>query len=135
MGEGGVIAGFMAMLAGLFFVMMIPFLVMIIAMWKVFTKAGKPGWASIVPLYNTIVMLEIVGKPWWWLLLMCIPLVGIVIAIIVMIELCKSFGKGGGFIVGMILLGPIFMCILGFGSAQYLGPGGGQQQAIQPETV
>ena len=135
MGEGGVIAGFMAMLAGLFFVMMIPFLVMIIAMWKVFTKAGKPGWAAIVPLYNTIVMLEIVGKPWWWLLLMCIPLVGIVIAIIVMIELCKSFGKDGGFIVGMILLGPIFMCILGFGSAQYLGPGGGQQQAIQPEGV
>jgi Family of unknown function (DUF5684) len=96
---------------------------MIASMWTIFSKAGKPGWASIVPIYNLIVLLEIVGKPWWWLLLMLIPIVNIVILIIVWHNLSLSFGKGGGFSVGLILLGIIFLPILAFGDAKYVGPG------------
>ena len=96
---------------------------MIASMWTIFSKAGKPGWASIVPIYNTIVLLEIVGKPWWWLLLMLIPIVNIVILIIVYHNLSLSFGKDGGFTVGLILLGIIFLPILAFGAAKYVGPG------------
>jgi hypothetical protein len=96
--------------------------VCIAAMWRVFTKAGKPGWASIIPIYNFIVMLEIVGKPLWWFLLLLIPCVNIVFLIWTYNLLSKSFGKSEGFTVGLILLGPIFICILGFGNAVYLGP-------------
>ncbi len=95
---------------------------MIASMWKVFTKAGKPGWASIIPFYNIIVLLEIVGRPWWWLLLMFVPFLNFVIAIIVYIDLAKSFGKGVGFAIGLLLLPFIFFPILAFGSAEYLGP-------------
>ena len=95
---------------------------LIIAMWRMFTKAGKPGWASIIPFYNTYVLLKMVGRPGWWLVLMFIPLVNIVILIIVMIDLAKAFGKGGGFAVLLILLPYIGFAILGFGSARYVGP-------------
>ncbi len=94
----------------------------IASMWKVFTKAGKPGWAAIVPLYNIIVLLEIVGRPWWWLLLVFVPFLNFVIAIIVYIDLAKSFGKGVGFAIGLLLLPFIFFPILAFGDAEYLGP-------------
>lgn len=97
-------------------------LVMLVAMWKIFTKANKPGWAAIIPFYNIWVMLEIVGRPGWWLLLMLIPGVNLVIGIIVLFDLAKSFGKGGGFAVGLLLLPYIFFLILGFGKAQYQGP-------------
>ena len=93
----------------------------IAGMWKVFTKAGKPGWAAIVPIYNLIVLLEIVGKPLWWVILFFIPIVGIVIAILVCIELAKAFGKSTGFGIGLALLGFIFIPMLGFGDAQYQG--------------
>ena len=99
---------------------------LIAAEWKVYTKAGKPGWACIVPIYNIIVLLEIVGKPWWWLLLMLVPFVNIVIAIWVVNLLSKSFGKDVGFTLGLIFLGFIFYPILGFGSAEYKGPAGAQ---------
>jgi len=94
----------------------------IFVQWKIFTKAGKPGWACIVPIYNIIVLLEIVGKPWWYLLLLFIPVVNIVILIMVMIALAQVFGKSGGFAVGLIFLSLIFMAILAFGDAKYLGP-------------
>lgn len=104
-------------------VIQLAIIILIIAsFWKVFTKAGKPGWASIIPIYNIIVMLQIVGRPWWWLLLLLIPIVGLVIAIIVSIDMAKSFGKGAGFGIGLALLGFIFYPILGFGSATYQGP-------------
>jgi hypothetical protein len=95
---------------------------MIASMWKVFVKAGKPGWAAIVPIYNIIVLLQIVGRPTWWIILFLIPIVSIVIMIMVMIDFAKSFGKGGGFAAGLILLGFIFLPILAFGDAQYVGP-------------
>ena len=91
-------------------------------MWKVFAKAGKPGWGAIVPIYNIVLLLEIVGKPIWWLLLLFIPCVGIVVSVILFIELAKCFGKGAGFGLGLALLSPIFFPLLGFGDAKYRGP-------------
>ena len=96
--------------------------VLVIAgMWKVFTKAGKPGWAAIIPIYNTIVLLQIAGKPIWWIVLLFIPIVNIVIAVMVMISVAKAFGKGTGFALGLLFLSPIFIPILGFSDAQYTG--------------
>ena len=94
----------------------------IAGVWMTFTKAGKPGWASIVPIYNIIVLLEIAGKPIWWFLLLFIPIVNIVISIIVSLEVAKAFGKGAGFGIGIAFLPFIFYPILGFGSARYYGP-------------
>lgn len=94
--------------------------VMIAAMWKIFTKANQPGWASIIPIYNWIVWCNIVGRPWWWifLLLICFP----IFYIILCIDLAKSFGQGVAFAIGMIFLPFIFFLILGFGGATYQGP-------------
>ena len=95
---------------------------MLVSMWKIFAKAGKPGWAGIIPIYNNFVMLEIVGRPAWWLLLYFIPFVNIVVGIIVLNDLSKSFGKTTGYTVGLVLLPFIFMPMLAFGSAKYGGP-------------
>ena len=100
-------------------------LVVIVALWKVFTKAGQPGWASIIPIYNLYIWCKIVGRPAWWIILMLIPFVNFIICIILCIDLAKSFGKGAGFGIGLALLGIIFFPILGFGSAQYQGPSAG----------
>jgi Family of unknown function (DUF5684) len=97
-------------------------LFMIVSIWKVFVKAGKPGWASIIPIYNIIVMLDIAGKPLWWIILCLIPFVNFVIIILVYVALAKAFGKGVGFALGLIFLGIIFFPILGFGSATYTKP-------------
>jgi hypothetical protein len=97
----------------------------IAAMWKVFTKAGQPGWASLIPIYNLYVLCKIAGRPGWWLLLMLIPLVNFIIIIILCIDIAKSFGNGVGFGLGLAILGFIFWPILGFGSAQYQGPSAG----------
>ena len=93
---------------------------MLAAMWKIFAKAGQPGWAAIIPIYNWIVWCKIVGRPAWWvlLLLICFPIFFIILSI----DLAKSFGKGVGFAVGLILLSIIFFPILGLGSATYQGP-------------
>lgn len=101
---------------------------MIVANWKIFTKAGRPGWASIVPFYNFYTKFEMVGMNGWLFLLLLVPVANIIIAIIYDIKLAQAFGKGAGFIVGLILLNPIFLLILAFGSAQYQGP---QQSTIQ----
>jgi hypothetical protein len=96
--------------------------IVIAALWKVFVKAGQPGWAVFVPIYNFVVILKIVGRPLWWIILFLIPLVNIVIVFIVYIDFAKSFGKGAGFGIGLALLGFIFFPILGFGDARYAGP-------------
>ncbi|WP_425485713.1 DUF5684 domain-containing protein [Brevifollis gellanilyticus] len=98
--------------------------ILIAALWKVFTKAGEPGWACLVPFYNIIVLLKISGKPLWWIILFIIPFVNFIIAILVSIGLAKSFGKGAGFGIGLALLGFIFYPILAFGDARYQGPQG-----------
>ena len=118
--------------SGVFLIVILVIVVFIIAsLWKVFTKAGEPGWAAIIPIYNTIVMLKIVGRPLWWLVLMLIPLVSLVIGIIVCIDLAKSFGKGAGFGIGIILLGFIFVPILAFGDARYVGPSAAGPQSLR----
>jgi len=98
---------------------LIVLLLIIIGLWKIFVKAGKPGWAAIVPIYNLIVMLEIAGKPLWWFILCLIPFVNIIVIIIVLIAIAKNFGKGVGFAIGMLLLPFIFYPMLGFGDAKY----------------
>jgi len=107
-------------------------LFVIVAMWKVFAKAGRPGWAAIIPIYNMYVWCKIVGRPGWWVILMLIPLVNIIVGIIVCIDMAKSFGKGVGFGIGIALLGIIFLPILGFGSAQYQGPSAAPGLAVSP---
>ena len=97
---------------------------MIVTAWKVYEKAGEPGWASLIPIYNVIVMLKIVGKPLWWLIMLIIPGVNLIFAIWMVNMLSKSFGKDEGFTVGLLLLGFVFYPILAFGDARYLGPYG-----------
>ncbi len=90
--------------------------------WKVFEKAGQPGWAIVIPLYNAYIMLKIAGRPGWWLLLYLIPLVNVVIAIIVAIDIAKAFGQSAvfGFFLLFLLCG-IGYLILGFGNYRYQG--------------
>lgn len=94
---------------------------MIAAVWKVFVKAGEPGWACLIPIYNIIVFLKVSGKPVWWIILFIIPFVNFIISLLVSLGLAKNFGKGGGFGIGLWLLGPIFFPILGFGDAKFVG--------------
>lgn len=119
-GTGAGIAGLVAL------VIYLAIIVLVIAgMWKMFAKAGQPGWGAIVPILNIYLLCKIVGRPGWWVILMFIPIVSLVVMIIVMIDLAKSFGKGVGYAIGLILLGFIFMPILGFGDAEYQGPAAG----------
>lgn len=94
-------------------------LVILASMWITFTKAGEPGWASLVPIYNLIVLCRMAGKPGWWVLLMLIPFVNFVIAIILFIALAKNFGKSAGFGIGLVFLGFIFFPVLAWGDAKY----------------
>jgi hypothetical protein len=93
-----------------------------ILLWGVFTKAGHPGWASMVPIYSAVILCQIGGKPWWWIILFIVPLVGFIMWIILCIAIAERFGKGTGFAIGLALLSVIFFPILGYGSATYSGP-------------
>lgn len=88
-------------------------------MWKVFSKAGQPGWAIFVPIYNLVCLAKIAGRPAWWAALCFIPWLGLIPVAMLTWGVAKNFGKGAGFAVGLILAGPIFYPILGFGGAQY----------------
>ncbi len=116
----GAAAGIFAILVILIYIAII--VLFIAGLWKTFAKAGQPGWAAIVPILNVYFMIKIAGRPGWWIILMLIPIVSLVISIIVMSDISKSFGRGIGTTLGLIFLSPIFFCILGFGSAQYQGP-------------
>ena len=93
--------------------------VVVIGMWKVFEKAGQPGWAAIIPIYNVYVLTQIAGRDIVWFILALIPVVNIVAAIVISIDVARKFGQGTGFGVGLALFPFIFYPILGFGSAQY----------------
>ncbi len=110
-------------------VAMIVSILMIIGLWKVFTKAGKPGWAAIVPIYNMITLLEIVGRPAWWVLLTFVPFANIYVSIMVAIDLAKAFGKSGGFAALLILLPPVGYMMLGFDKSVYAGLAAATQPA------
>lgn len=90
--------------------------------WKIFEKAGKPGWTVIVPIYDLIVLLEIVGKPAWWVILFFVPCVNVIVWLLVLIALARSYGKSELFGIGLWLLPIVFVPILGFGDAKYIGP-------------
>lgn len=119
--SAGIIMAFFAMC---FIPGLIVWIISVVGMWKTFEKAGKPGWASIIPIYNAIVLLEIIGKPMWWLLLFLFPCTSLIFAIWAINLLSKSFGQGAGFTIGLILLPFIFYPMLGFGNYTYLGPAG-----------
>jgi hypothetical protein len=108
-----------AMAAGFLVVWVVLAVLVIAAMWKVFTKAGEPGWAALIPIYNFLVLLKIAGKPMWWFLLMLIPFVNLIVAIMVMISLARNFGKGAGFALGLVFLPPVFYPMLAWGDARY----------------
>ncbi len=126
--SGFAIGGLIFLLAG-----MCMFVVCLAGVWKIFEKAGQPGWASLVPIYNLFLLVRLVGKPDIWIAFMLIPFVNFVIGALLAIELAKVFGKGTGFGLGMIFLPMIFYPILGFGDARYTPPWiQGGQAMIRP---
>jgi hypothetical protein len=117
---GGAIAGLLIL------VIYIAIIVLVIAgMWKMFTKAGQPGWGAIIPIYNGYLLLKIVGRPVWWLILFFIPIVSLIVWIVLVMDIAKSFGRGMGTAIGLFFLSFIFIPILGFGDAEYQGPSAG----------
>jgi hypothetical protein len=108
----------------LIILMLVVTIVVIIAQWRIYEKAGQPGWASIIPIYNFYVLLKIVGKPGWWLIWMFVPLANVIVAIWTTNLLSKSFGKGVFFTIMLLILPWVFYPILGFGNAEYIGPAG-----------
>src|SRR5437762_927189 len=110
------------------FIIFLPLIILeIAAFWKVFTKAGQPGWAAIIPIYNIYIMTKIAGKPGIWTLLCLIPIINVIFIIWIYNMISKSFGKDEGFTLGLVILGVIFWPILGFGKSKYLGPYGNPQ--------
>jgi hypothetical protein len=95
-------------------------ILLIIAIWKIFEKAGLPGWGAIIPIYNAYLLLKVAKRPGWWLLLYFIPFVNLIIAIIVIFDIAKNFGKSTAFGFGLLFLSIIFYPILAFGSAEYI---------------
>ncbi len=93
----------------------------LICTWKIFAKAGRPGWAALIPIYNTIVMIQIAGRPLWWFFLLLIPIANIVFSVIITIDLVKAYGKPGIWALGIIFLSFIFIPILAFDSSEYIG--------------
>lgn len=106
------------------------YLIAVLPLMGVFRKADEPGIAAFIPIWNLLVLLKIVGRPWWWLILYIIPVVGFVIAIVVLYDLATSFGHGVGFTIGLVLLSWIFLLILWLGSSRYLGPRGEPRKAL-----
>jgi hypothetical protein len=96
-------------------------LLMIVSLWRVFEKAGEPGWACLVPIYNLVVLLNMAGKPIWWLLLLFIPFVNFIIYLLVFIAVAERFGKGALFGLGLFLFGFIFLPVLAFDDSAYQG--------------
>ena len=94
----------------------------LVAMWKLFVKAGKAGWKCLIPLYNTYCLYDIAWGNGWLFLLMFVPCVNVVVGIMMLFKLAKAFGQGTGFGFGLLFLNTIFILILGFGSAEYVGP-------------
>lgn len=108
---------------GVVLVALIVAVIAIAAMWKVFVKAGKPGWGAIIPIYNVYLVIKVAGRPGWWLLLYLIPFVNIIVHLLVAIDVAKAFGKSDAFgIIALWFFSIIGYLILGFGDAEYKGP-------------
>lgn len=111
-GVGGIIGGLVPLAL---------FIVIFAGLWKVFEKAGEPGWAVIIPIYNVYVLIKISGNAWWWLILFLIPVVNILAAVKISIDVAKKFGQGIPFALGLMFFSFIFYPLLGFGDYQYQG--------------
>jgi hypothetical protein len=119
--------------AGMFLPGIIAALIGIVLGWILFTKAGQPGWFAIIPIWNTIILLRIVGRPWWWVLLLLVPVLNIIIYIIVALDLGKSFGYGALFSIFLLFFLPLIgVLIIDFGGSKYLGPAGAGGGAPAP---
>ena len=93
-------------------------ILMIAAMWKVYERAGEPGWAVLVPIYNIYVLCKVAGMSPWWILAFIIPIVNIVVSFAISFGVAKRFGKGAGYGIGLTLLPFIFWPLLAWGDAQ-----------------
>lgn len=116
--------GVLAAMGGMFLLVMLAIVVvLIIGFWKTFAKAGQPGWAAIIPIYNIYIMTKIAGRPGWWVLLFFVPIANFVVAIVLAIDIAKSFGQSAVFgVLLLFLLSGIGYLILGFGNYRYVGP-------------
>ena len=132
---GGIIAAMLAFIATFALILTAIGLFYCVCFWKVFSKADQPGWAAFIPIYNIVVMLQIVGRPAWWVVLYLIPGVNAIVGIIVFIDLAKSYGKDTMFALGLIVLTPIFLPILAFGPAQYGGPSALDDSGVAPAAA
>ncbi len=114
-------AGIFAALFGgaLGLVALLVFVIVVAGMWKVFEKAGEPGWAALVPIYNIIVLVKIAGREMWWVLLFLLPCVNFVAAVMISLDIARKFGKDTLYGIGLAFLPFIFFPMLGFGDAQY----------------
>lgn len=97
------------------------FVFYVACMWRIFEKAGKPGWLSIIPIVNLFMLVEIAGKEWWWFVLLFIPVVNFFASIIIIHGVSENFGHGIGFTLGLYFLSFIFYPVLAFGDSQYVG--------------
>ena len=126
--DAAVATGILAILAGFAVILFAIYIICVIGLWKVFAKAGQPGWAALIPIYNIIVLLRIAGLPWYWVFapfVAIIPILGWIAYLVWIVwvhhRISTRFGQGVGFTIGLTLLGPIFWLILGFGDSKYLG--------------
>lgn len=103
-------------------ILLLVLVLLVVSIWKVFTKAGQPGWASLVPIYNVVVLLKIAGKPWWWIFGLLVPLLNLAVIILTYVALAKTFGKDVGFALGLVFLSFIFFPLLAFSDATYTPP-------------
>ncbi|WP_338791635.1 DUF5684 domain-containing protein [Bernardetia sp. Wsw4-3y2] len=121
------LAGMMAMMGTFMLIVVLIQIFIYVCLWKIYEKAGKPGWTALVPIYNLVIMMEIINKPAIWVLYLFIPFYGIYIAIVSVVEFAKVFGKDTGFAIGLILLPIVFYPMLAFGDAQYQGTMAGEK--------
>ncbi|MBV9322390.1 MAG: signal peptidase I [Chloroflexi bacterium] len=128
-------AGLLAGLAFNLFMALVVYVVYVIGAWKVFTKADRPGWWSIIPIWNAAVLLQISGRSGWWVLGYVVPLLNLFVQIRWGVEMANSYGRGVGFAIGLILLEPLFLVILGFGGARYLGPAARAPQSAPAAAI
>lgn len=137
--ETSMIAGILGMVSSYMVVIIALVVLSVVAKWKIYSKAGKPGWASLIPIYNTVVMFQIVGLNPWLLCILLVPFVGwiagVVFIIMVSFRLAKSFGKDIGWGFGLWLLSTIFNLILAFGSSEYVGPNGEREEKVEAKVV
>jgi hypothetical protein len=137
--DPAVLAAVFAALSVYMLIMTVVVVITIAALWKLFERAHKPGWAALVPVYNYVVLLEVIGRPLWWLAMMFVPFVNLVFMFMMYIDLAKSFGKDTTYGVLLALFAPIMLPALAFGKhTVYVGPVGPEhhgQTAVTPPAL